>query len=105
MAFPASIWEQDEAYFGCGVLRFEPLANHPHPPWFPLWIGIGKLLNVLVGEPTLALQIASLAASVWVLFPVGFTLESLAAAGFGRGVRACFYVCSWNVVLERAGIQ
>jgi hypothetical protein len=70
MAFPDSIWEQDEAYFGGGVLRFEPLANHPHPPWFPLWILIGKLMRGPVGEPTLGLQMASLVASVWILFPL-----------------------------------
>jgi hypothetical protein len=70
MVFPASIWEQDEAYFGCGVLRFEPLANHPHPPWFPLWIFIGKLTRGPVDDPILGLQAASLVASAWVLFPL-----------------------------------
>ena len=70
LAFPASIWEQDEAYFGCAVLNFDVIAHHPHPPWFPLWIALGKLVHVVVGEPTLALQIVSLAASLWVVFPL-----------------------------------
>ena len=69
-AFPASIWEQDEAYFGCAVLNFDVTANHPHPPWFPLWIALGKLVHVVVEEPTLALQIISFAASLWVVFPL-----------------------------------
>ncbi len=69
-AFPASIWEQDEAYFGCAVLNFDVAAHHPHPPWFPLWIALGKLVHMVVGEPTSALQIISFAASVWVVFPL-----------------------------------
>jgi len=70
LAFPASIWEQDEAYFGCAVVNFDVTAFHPHPPWFPLWIGLGKLVHTVVEDPTLALRIVSLAASVWVLFPL-----------------------------------
>jgi len=69
-AFPASIWEQDEAYFGCAVLNFDVTANHPHPPWFPLWIALGKLVHLVVEDPTLALQIISFAASLWVVFPL-----------------------------------
>jgi hypothetical protein len=69
-AFPASIWEQDEAYFGCGIIRFDVTVNHPHPPWFPLWIAIGKVAAPLVDEPTRGLQIVSAWASIWALFPL-----------------------------------
>jgi hypothetical protein len=69
-AFPASIWEQDEAYFGCAVIEFDVSAHHPHPPWFPLWVALGKAVHVVVEEPTRALQIASLTASLWAVFPL-----------------------------------
>lgn len=69
-AFPASIWEQDEAYFGCGVLLFDPTGNSPHPPWFPLWIAVGKLTRALGNSPTGGLQLVSAAASIVVIFPL-----------------------------------
>ncbi len=69
-ASPASIWEQDEAYFGCGVVEFDPTANHPHPPWFPLWMAVGKAASTCVDQPTRGLQIVSACASVYTLFPL-----------------------------------
>jgi hypothetical protein len=69
-AFPASIWEQDEAYFGCGVVQFDPTSNQPHPPWFPFWMALGKIISPVVAEPTRGLQIASACASVSIVFPL-----------------------------------
>jgi len=69
-AFPASIWEQDEAYFGCGVVEFDATANHPHPPWFPLWMAVGKATSTFVDQPTRGLQIVSACASVYIVFPL-----------------------------------
>ncbi len=70
LAMPASIWDQDEAYFASGVIDFAPLANHPHPPWFPLWIGLGKLVCMFGLEPAASLQWLSLVFSVWIIFPL-----------------------------------
>ena len=69
-AFPASIWEQDEAYFGCGVVSFDVTTNHPHPPWFPFWMAVGKAASPFVDEPTRGLQVVSACASVYIVFPL-----------------------------------
>ena len=69
-AFPASIWEQDEAYFAAAVVHFDPAAGAPHPPWFPLWIGLGSLVHLTGIEGARSLQLVGLAASVWILFPL-----------------------------------
>ena len=53
--------------FAAGVLDFDVTRHRPHPPGFPGWIAIGKLLLPLAGDPVLALQIASSLASA-VLF-------------------------------------
>ena len=88
-AFPASIWDQDEAYFAAAVLRFDPSNLQPHPPFFPLWIAIGKLGHRLLpnARPTLGLQLASALAAVLlpvVLFElfsrIGDRRQALAAA-------------------------
>ena len=69
-AFPASIWEQDEAYFGCGVIQFDVTANHPHPPGFPLWMVLGKATSTVVDQPTRGLRVVSACASVYIVFPL-----------------------------------
>src|SRR4028119_2249182 len=43
LTLPRSVWELDETLFMSGVLDFEPLRHHPHPPGYPLLIGLGKL--------------------------------------------------------------
>lgn len=70
LALPATIWDQDEAYFATGVIEFAPLDNHPHPPWFPLWIALGKLAYLAGAEPAASLQWMSLLFSVWIIFPL-----------------------------------
>ncbi|HSN53051.1 MAG TPA: hypothetical protein VLT32_00190 [Candidatus Sulfomarinibacteraceae bacterium] len=69
-AFPASIWEQDEAYLAAAVVHFDPAGNAPHPPWFPLWIALGRLVHLTGVAAAPALQVVGLAASVWILFPL-----------------------------------
>ena len=70
LALPASIWEQDEAYFASAVVDFAPAQNRPHPPWFPLWIALGKAGYAVGFSPPRALQLASLTLGVAVLFPL-----------------------------------
>lgn len=73
---PRGPWEQDEALLACGVMDFDPAHHMPHPPGFPLWIWLGRLVMRLgVGEPLLALQLASAALSLlglWALFVVTY---------------------------------
>jgi len=68
--FPASIWDQDEAYLGLAVADFDPAANRPHPPWFPLWIAAGKVAVLLASEPAQGLQAIGAVAGVWTLYPL-----------------------------------
>jgi hypothetical protein len=70
LAFPASIWEQDEAWFAAAVATFDPSSNFPHPPWFPLWIVLGKLVHAAGPAPATALRLVSCAFSVWMIVPL-----------------------------------
>ncbi len=85
-AFPASIWDQDEAYLGLAVTDFDPAANRPHPPWFPLWVLIGKTVAPISTDPALGLRVSAAVAGVWTLFPMAALLaiwirRHLAVAG------------------------
>ncbi len=67
-------WEWDEVAFARGVLDFDLAAYFPHPPGYPGWLAVGHLLTPIVGEPMVALQVASAAFSVaalWLLAALG----------------------------------
>lgn len=63
-------WEWDETLFARGILRFDLAAHFPHPPGFPLWILLGKLILPFVSEPLKGLQVLSALASVASLWPL-----------------------------------
>jgi len=72
LAFPSTIWDQDEANFALAVIHFDPLHNQPHAPFFPLWIVLGKIARSLLPgvQAQDALRIVSVIASVWIFFPL-----------------------------------
>ena len=71
-AFPASIWDRDEAIFAQALVDFAPENLVPHPPFFPLWVGLGRIVHTMIpgAEPESVLQWLSVAFSVWILFPL-----------------------------------
>ncbi len=81
---PSSAWDQDEAYFASAVVRFDPTANRPHPPWFPGWIVLGRLVTRATGWGPLrslqAINVLSSVVTVWVLAGLwGLALDSRTA--------------------------
>ncbi|HEX7184863.1 MAG TPA: DUF2723 domain-containing protein [Thermoanaerobaculia bacterium] len=45
------MWDHDSIQFALGVERYDLAAHHPHPPGYPLYIGILKLLAALGLDP------------------------------------------------------
>lgn len=64
LTLPRSVWELDETLFMSGVLDFEPLRHHPHPPGYPLLIGLGKLFALVFDDPFHSLVALSVVASL-----------------------------------------
>lgn len=64
LTLPESVWELDETLFIQGVIEFEPLRHHPHPPGYPLLIGLGKLFAVVLRDPFWSLTALSVVASL-----------------------------------------
>ncbi|NOZ79473.1 MAG: hypothetical protein GXP48_09920 [Acidobacteria bacterium] len=75
-AVPRSIWHQDEAVFASSVLSFNVQWGRPHPPWFPLWILLGKGLHATGIPAARSLQLLSAGFSV-LTFPALFFLWGL----------------------------
>lgn len=45
------MWDHDSVQFALGVEAYDLAAHHPHPPGYPLWIGLLKLLAGLGVSP------------------------------------------------------
>src|SRR5207245_3584817 len=60
---PKTFWEGDELLFAAAVQKFDPWSSHPHPPGYPLYVGLGKFFALFV-EPFVALVMISIIASV-----------------------------------------
>src|SRR4028119_1774219 len=85
LTLPRSVWELDETLFMSGVLDFEPLRHHPHPPGYPLLIGLGKLFALVLNDPFQSLVALSVVASL-----IGYAALVSAfrrPAGAGPGAR------------------
>ncbi len=70
---PRSHWELDEFLFRAGVESFEPLRHHPHPPGYPLLVGLGKAFTLIVGDPFVGMRALAILSTL-----IGFV--ALAAA-------------------------
>lgn len=47
---PHTFWEHDELLFAQALRDFDPLRFHPHPPGFPLYVLLGKFVNLFLGD-------------------------------------------------------
>ena len=45
------MWDHDSIQFAVGVEKYDLAAHHPHPPGYPLFIGILKILAALGVDP------------------------------------------------------
>ena len=64
LTLPSSLWELDEVLFARAVERFDPLSHRPHPPGYPVVVGLGKLLNLVFHDPFASLVALSLISSL-----------------------------------------
>lgn len=73
MVMPASPWEFDEPLFFQGLERYEPVAHHPPPPGYPVFIHAGQIVRMFAPSDFSALLLLNFAASL-----AGFALLALA---------------------------
>jgi hypothetical protein len=71
LTLPRRLWEMDEVLFSRAVHRFVPLEHRPHPPGYPLFVGLGKVINLALHNAFASLLLLSLIASLvgyWALY-------------------------------------
>src|SRR5713226_1411347 len=72
-AVAKSPWDWDEVEFMRGVRAYDVSLHAPHPPGYPVFIFIAKLIRPIAGSDFRALQ-SIVVASAIALFPVVFFL-------------------------------
>jgi len=73
LAMARSLWDWDEALFCLGMRSFDITAHHPHPPGFPVYIALGRIVRTIIPNDFRALQAVNLIAGMLV-FPAIFFL-------------------------------
>ena len=94
-AVSKTLWDWDEALFALALRDYDVAAYHPHPPGFPLFIGLAKLIPM---DAFHALQAIAFVASLFV-FPAMFLLARALRASppvaMGAGLLLAFSPNVW----------
>jgi hypothetical protein len=98
LAISRSLWDWDETLFCLGMRAYDVARHHPHPPGFPLFIALGKVMRWLGPGDFRALQSVTVLSSVF-LFPAVFLLARSVRIGFPTaviaGVLCAFFPNVW----------
>jgi hypothetical protein len=78
LAIPESFWEYDETLFAQAIRTYDPWNHNPPPPGYPLFIGIGKLFNLVLGDPLVSLLAISYLATVIGFVALAKAFEAIA---------------------------
>jgi len=87
MALSRSLWDWDESLFCMALHHFDVGAHHPHPPGFPLYIALGKLMRLCIPDDFRALRTVQFLASMF-LFPSFYAMARAMRFPFTLAVSA-----------------
>lgn len=73
LAVSATLWDWDEALFTLALREYDVALHHPHPPGFPLYVALARLVH-LAGVPEFRALQSVVTASAMALFPLCFQL-------------------------------
>lgn len=92
-----SLWDWDEALFCIALTDYDVASHHPHPPGFPGYVALGRLIFAMVGDEFRSYQIINVAAGC-ALFPCAFLLaRELRISFVGAIAGALFLAFAGNV--------
>jgi hypothetical protein len=84
LAVARSLWDWDEALFTMAMRDYDVRMHHPHPPGFPVFIALAKVVRLVVPNDFRALQTVNVIAAMLVF---------LAVFLFARELRLRFATC------------
>ena len=98
-----SLWDWDEALFSLSLRDFDVVRHHPHPPGFPLYVALARMVGLVVPGEFEALRTVNLAAGA-LLFPLAWLATREAGFGFTTSMGGGALLSTFpNVVLFGAG--
>ena len=84
---PPTLEDIDSVNFALALREFNPALHQPHPPGFPVYVGVAKAVNVLVPDPVRALALLSAVAQALLVLPLFLLFRALGAT-VGRAAAA-----------------
>ncbi len=84
LAVARTVWEWDEALFTMAMRDYDVRMHHPHPPGFPVFIALARLVRFVVPDDFRALQTINVIAAMLVF---------VAVFVFARELRLRFATC------------
>lgn len=84
LTLPSSLWEMDEVLFARAIEHFDPLSHRPHPPGYPLLVGLGKLFDLVFHDPFTSLVALSFVSSLVSYVALVAAFRRIAGAGSER---------------------
>lgn len=98
-ALSLTVWDWDEALFALALRDYDVVAHHPHPPGFPLFIGLAKALTELTPLDAFhALQCIAFCASLFLFPAMLFLAREMrlpAFTAFGAALLLAFFPNVW----------
>ncbi len=83
---PQTPFDWDEVQFANAVERFDVGDHRPHPPGYPVYVGLAKAIDAVIGDAVKATQVAAAAgAAIALLFTV-LTARDLGSPGSGSSL-------------------
>src|SRR5688500_6461311 len=87
LAISTSPWDWDEVLFASALREYNVAEHLPHPPGFPLFVALAKIVNLVVASEFRSVQTVTVAGAL-ALFPVMFFLGRELRLPFGTNLIA-----------------
>jgi hypothetical protein len=88
-AVSRTLWDWDETLFSHSLLDYDVVHHHPHPPGFPLFVGLARLIHLVVASEFRSLQIITVCGAM-LLFPLTVFLGRELRLSFSTAMVAAF---------------
>jgi hypothetical protein len=85
---PPTLEDIDSVNFAQALVRFDPALHQPHPPGYPVYVAIARLVHGLVPDPPQALALLSALSQALLVAPLLALFQGFGSTPFRAGLAA-----------------